>query len=67
MAARSQTSARLVSGGGVNGELAVVRNRLDHKDPDACAAKPATNRADEANVVAGIAIILRQQLGPARP
>src|SRR5712691_3062833 len=26
----------------VNGELAAVRNGLDHKDPSVCAAKPAT-------------------------
>src|SRR5262245_41404056 len=50
----------------VDGELAVVRNGLDHKDPGVCAAKPATDRAGEADMVARIAIVLRQQLGPAR-
>jgi hypothetical protein len=28
----------------VDGELAVVRNGLDHKEPGVCAAKPATDR-----------------------
>src|SRR5262249_10359079 len=50
----------------VNGEFAVVRNDLDHKDPSACATKPATDRAGEADMVARLAIVLRQQLGPAR-
>ena len=35
-------------------------------DPGVCAAKPATDRAGEADMVARIAIVLRQQLGPAR-
>src|SRR5258706_15880419 len=50
----------------VNGELAAVRNGLDHKDPSVCAAKPATDRAGEADMVARLAIVLRPQLGPAR-
>src|SRR5215468_3108482 len=50
----------------VDGELAIVRNGLDHKDPSVGAAKPATNRAGEADMVARLAIVLRQQLGPAR-
>ena len=48
----------------VDGELAAVRNGLNHKDPGVCAAKPATDRAGEADMVARIAIVLRQQLGP---
>jgi hypothetical protein len=43
----------------VNSELAVVRDGLDHKDPGVCAAKPPTNRTDEADVVTRIAIVLR--------
>ncbi len=50
----------------VDRELAVVRNCLDHKDPDVCAAEPPTDRAGEADVVARIAIVPRQQLGPAQ-
>src|SRR5262249_57591740 len=48
----------------VDDELAVVRNGLDHKDPGVCAAKPATDRAGEADMVARLAIVLRQQAGP---
>ena len=48
----------------VDGELAVVRNGLDHEDPGVCAPKPTTDRASKADVVARIAIILRQQLRP---
>src|SRR5215475_15892127 len=63
------TSPKVGEGGQryrVDGELAVVRNGLDHKDPSVCAAKPATDRAGEADMVARLAIVLRQQLGPAR-
>src|SRR5215475_6886772 len=63
------TSPKLGEGGQryrVDGELAVVRNGLDHKDPGVCPAKPATDRAGEADMVARIAIVLRQQLGPVR-
>jgi hypothetical protein len=48
----------------VDGELAVVRNGLDHEDPGICAPKPTTDRSSKADVVARIAIILRQQLRP---
>src|SRR5262249_25633639 len=50
----------------VDGELAVVRSGLDGEDPGVCAAKPSTNRAGKADVVPRIAIVLREQLGPAR-
>src|SRR5262245_1552933 len=49
----------------VDGKLAVVRNGLDHKDPGVCATKPPTDCAGEADMVARLAIVLRQQLGPA--
>src|SRR5262249_56647545 len=50
----------------VDGELAVVRSGLDGEDPGVCAAKPSTDRAGKADVVPRIAIVLREQLGPAR-
>ena len=50
----------------MDGELAVICNGLDNEDPGVCAAKPAADRAGEADVVARIAIVIRKQLGPVR-
>src|SRR5262249_16372401 len=50
----------------VHDEPAGGRNGLDTKDPSVCATQPATDRAGEADMVARLAIVLRQQLGPAR-
>src|SRR5262245_33521136 len=50
----------------MNRELAIVGNGLDHENPGVCTAKSSTDRAQIADVVARIAIVIGQQLGPAR-
>ena len=49
----------------MDGELAVIGDRLNNEDPAVGAAKPSTDRTGEADVIARIAIIIRKQLGPA--
>src|SRR5215470_19994133 len=49
----------------MDGELAVVRNGLDDEDPCVSAPKAPTDRAGEANVIARINVVFRQQLRPA--
>src|SRR5262249_15728822 len=51
----------------VDGEPAVVRNGLNHKDPGVCAAKPATDRPGETDMVARLAIVLFHPFGPTPP
>jgi hypothetical protein len=48
-----------------DGECSVKRNCLDGEDLGVGATGPSTDRAGEAHVVARIAVILREQLGPA--
>src|SRR5512132_3909161 len=48
----------------MNGELAVVCNGLDDKDPCVSAPKAPADCAGEANVIAWIDVVFCQQLGP---
>src|SRR6516164_11283163 len=64
MAARCQSSARVTRRRRMDGELAVVCNGLDDEDPCVSTPKPPTDRAGEANVIARINVVLRQQLRP---
>src|SRR5262249_9939171 len=49
----------------MNSELAVVCNGSDDKDPCVSAPKAPADRAGEADVIARIHVVFRQQLGPA--
>src|ERR1700746_1150558 len=49
----------------MDSELTVVCNGLDDKDPCVSAPKAPANRAGEANMIAWIHVVFRQQLGPA--
>ena len=54
MAARSQQFGEAVQRRRMDGELAIIRKGLNDEDPSVSAAKVPTDRADEADVIAGI-------------
>src|SRR6478609_10218546 len=50
----------------MDGQLTVVCNGLDDEDPNVSAPEAPADRAGQADMIAWIDVILRQQLGPAR-
>src|SRR5262249_29710522 len=50
---------------GMNGELAVIGNCLNDKDPAIGTAEPPADRTGETDMVARFAIVLREQRRPA--
>src|SRR3974390_1787575 len=50
----------------MDGEFAVIRNGLDDENPSVSTPKAPADRADKANVITRIDVVLRQQIGPAQ-